>query len=222
MNTVFKQELIQRSITAFVLIFGGLYIFFALPPWCFSLVIFLIALYTAAVEMPHLLPYKGLKFWLLVSVYPLLPFFLIILLNQNIHYRMLVFLAFVVASSNDIGAYFTGKLLGKNKMLPSISPKKTWEGFAGGFLLTALALWYIAHFHNKPTSLAWFFVFALAFAIIGTAGDFFESWLKRRANIKDSGSLLPGHGGTLDRFDSVLFIILFIYFCKGPLLHLFF
>lgn len=217
-----KRELFQRSCTACALMCAGLYIFFVLPPWCFSLVMLVATVYVLMIEVPPLIPYKGLTFWVLASIYPLLSFLLIIVLNQNASTRMLVFLAFVIASSNDVGAYFSGKCFGKNKILPSISPKKTWEGFIGGFLLTTFVLWYIAQYHSKIVPFGLLCAFGIAFAAIGTLGDFFESWLKRKANIKDSGSLLPGHGGLLDRFDSVLFIIVLVYLYKAPLLHFIF
>ena len=219
---ILAQELVQRSVTAIFLIFVGLYIFFVLPAWCFSLLMFLTASYTVAIEMPHVIPYKGLNYWLLIAFYPLLPFLLIIVLNQDVHYRMLVFLAFITACSNDMGAYFAGKLCGRHKIFPAISPKKTWEGFVGGFLLTSLALYLITYYNNKDISYHWLLIFGLLVALVGTAGDFFESWLKRKAHIKDSGNLLPGHGGILDRFDSILFIIVCIYCCKDLLRGLFF
>lgn len=102
----------------------------------------------------------------------------------------------------DIGAYFTGRRFGKNKLAPSISPGKTWEGVAGGMLgasLYVLIVWYFTSIAMLPAMLlaAWWWV---GLAVIG---DLFESLIKRQAGVKDSGALLPGHGGLLDRIDAL-------------------
>lgn len=102
----------------------------------------------------------------------------------------------------DIGAYFSGRRFGKNKLAPSISPGKTWEGVAGGLLgvsVYVLIVWYLTSFAMLPAILlaAWWWV---GLAVIG---DLFESAIKRQAGVKDSGSLLPGHGGLLDRIDAL-------------------
>jgi phosphatidate cytidylyltransferase len=112
----------------------------------------------------------------------------------------------------DSLAYLTGVLFGKHKILPSVSPKKTWEGFAGGLIFTIIAAWLVA-LNNSVYSTSQWITISLIIVIAGTSGDFFESFLKRKAGVKDSGKCLPGHGGILDRFDSYLFIIpvVFIY-----------
>jgi phosphatidate cytidylyltransferase len=102
----------------------------------------------------------------------------------------------------DIGAYFTGRRFGKNKLAPEISPGKTWEGVAGALLgvsIYVLAVWYTTSFALLPAMLlaAWWWV---GLAVIG---DLFESAIKRQAGVKDSGALLPGHGGLLDRIDAL-------------------
>jgi phosphatidate cytidylyltransferase len=104
----------------------------------------------------------------------------------------------------DIGAFVFGSLLGKTKIAPAISPAKTLEGFISGILINTLAGYVIFRISGEYTIAAWI---ALSFVIsIGaTAGDLLESKLKREAGIKDSGNLIPGHGGVLDRFDSMLF-----------------
>lgn len=102
----------------------------------------------------------------------------------------------------DVGAYATGSLWGRKKIVPRISPGKTWEGTFGGFGAAALAVLGIAALFGlgRPEAA----VAALTIGPIAFAGDLLESWLKRRAGVKDSGALFPGHGGMLDRIDSLL------------------
>lgn len=104
----------------------------------------------------------------------------------------------------DIGAYFTGRALGGPKIAPSISPSKTWAGLLGG-ILGALAV-LILSAKLSDASPAWWQVLGLAVlaAVVAQAGDFFESWMKRRAGVKDSGKLIPGHGGLFDRVDGLI------------------
>jgi phosphatidate cytidylyltransferase len=115
---------------------------------------------------------------------------------------------------NDTMAYITGSLIGRTP-LSKISPKKTWEGTIGGIILcTGLVGWLIGLYLLPDNTVIryyhWFIIAAIA-AITGTVGDLFESWLKRRAGVKDSGSFMPGHGGFLDRFDSLLFATPFVW-----------
>ena len=105
----------------------------------------------------------------------------------------------------DIGAYFCGKRLGKRKLAPTISPGKTWEGVLGG--LVSNLLWILIVYQISGgwgIGLVPFIVVGLATSLISVVGDLFESILKREAGVKDSGKLLPGHGGMLDRIDSVI------------------
>lgn len=116
----------------------------------------------------------------------------------------LVLLVFLLVWAADIGAYFAGTLLGRRRLAPAISPGKTWEGLIGGLLLTlfvgASAGYLLA---GMRPGVAWVALLA-GVAIISVIGDLVESLLKRQADVKDSGKLLPGHGGLLDRLDSVL------------------
>jgi phosphatidate cytidylyltransferase len=106
---------------------------------------------------------------------------------------------------NDIFAYVTGSLLGKRALTPHISPGKTWEGLVGGILFTQLAGWLIFRITGTLSTFTWM-MSAGIISLLGLAGDLFESRLKRRFRVKDSGHLLPGHGGILDRFDSLFFV----------------
>jgi len=108
---------------------------------------------------------------------------------------------FIVTWSTDIGAYFVGRAIGKRKLAPSISPGKTVEGLVGGVIAATLLGGAWAFVLELPPAL---FVLAPIFALFAQAGDLFESWMKRRAGLKDSGSWLPGHGGLLDRLDGLV------------------
>ena len=111
---------------------------------------------------------------------------------------------------NDTMAYIVGSIIGKTPLSP-ISPKKTWEGTIGGIILTVVAIALLAHFTARISPLHAGIMAALA-AVSGTFGDLFESKLKRMAGVKDSGQIMPGHGGFLDRFDSLLFATVFVWF----------
>jgi len=106
---------------------------------------------------------------------------------------------------NDTFAYVSGSLLGKHPMTPKLSPGKTWEGFVGGILFTMLSGWIFFHFTGLQSAATWISAGVVA-GLFGLAGDLFESGLKRKYKVKDTGNLLPGHGGILDRFDSLLFV----------------
>jgi phosphatidate cytidylyltransferase len=118
---------------------------------------------------------------------------------------LLVFFLFLVTWANDIAAYYSGRRWGRHPMAPIVSPKKTWEGAAGG-LLGSLAGAFACHAWFIPSlSTADALWLGLLLGIAGPLGDLCESMLKRSAGVKDSGSLIPGHGGILDRIDSLIF-----------------
>ncbi len=106
---------------------------------------------------------------------------------------------------NDTFAYLTGSLLGRHKMTPVLSPGKTWEGFAGGVIFTLLGGWITWRITGTLGAGTWLAI-SLIIGSLGLAGDLFESGLKRTVKVKNTGNLLPGHGGILDRFDSLLFV----------------
>ena len=108
---------------------------------------------------------------------------------------------FALMWTNDSGAYIAGRSFGKHKLAPQISPGKTWEGWAGGLLFTVALGWYLQGSLGLECGL----MLAAVVSLLGPLGDLAESFLKRKAGIKDSGHVLPGHGGVLDRFDSHLF-----------------
>lgn len=119
--------------------------------------------------------------------------------------RMLTFLLFLVIWAGDICAYFLGRAIGRTLLFPRVSPKKTVEGAAAGLLGSLLAGWGFARFFWKTADLKTVILLAGLVAVAGQVGDLVESALKRAAAVKDSGAILPGHGGMLDRIDSLLF-----------------
>jgi len=119
---------------------------------------------------------------------------------------------FLVLMGSDTGAYYVGRAIGKHKLAPAISPGKTWEGVGGG-IVAALVLATVSHFwFFKELPLKWALPLAAVMAILGILGDLTESALKRGAGAKDAAKLLPGHGGALDRLDSLLFNAPLIYY----------
>ena len=112
--------------------------------------------------------------------------------------------------TNDTFAYLVGKNIGKNKLFPSVSPKKTIEGFAGGLVFTVIVGALLANYYIMASTLYIWIVIAAIVSIFSTLGDLIESKLKRVAGIKDTGNIMPGHGGILDRLDSIIFVIPFI------------
>lgn len=117
---------------------------------------------------------------------------------------------FILIWTNDTFAYIVGKSLGKNKLYEKISPKKTIEGFLGGLVFSILASLIVSKFFIQGSLFIWLII-AIIISFIGTIGDLIESKFKRIAGVKDSGTIMPGHGGILDRLDSIIFVIPFVY-----------
>lgn len=205
----------MRSVTAFFLV--GLCIALCAVPVLYSSVFMaVLMLLILTTEWPRIARSQK-KIWLLTPLYPVLPCIILIALNQNTHYRSLLALAVVLASVHDTGSYIAGNLFGRHHIAPSISPLKTWEGFFGGVISTMLVFMMILYVRGYSMPWHMFLFFSCGFSVMAFYGDLFESWLKRKAGIKDSGTLLPGHGGILDRVDSTLFVATYIYFFKDYL-----
>ncbi|MFB9079960.1 phosphatidate cytidylyltransferase [Flavobacterium procerum] len=154
--------------------------------------------------------------------YITLPFVFIVKISfgTNDYNPKIILGLFILIWTNDTFAYLVGKSIGKHKLFERVSPKKTIEGFLGGAVFAALAGYLISNFYIQPTAefsgrsiLIWTGI-AVIVSIFGTIGDLIESKFKRIAGIKDSGSIMPGHGGILDRLDSVIFVapIIFLFY----------
>lgn len=123
---------------------------------------------------------------------------------------LLVYSLFLIWMS-DIGAYVSGKLMGKHKLIPQVSPGKSWEGVMGGVILSMLIAWVGCSYFNPVAKVYWF-ILAFFTVIIAIFGDLFISILKRRCHLKDTGTIIPGHGGILDRLDSLIAALPLFYF----------
>jgi phosphatidate cytidylyltransferase len=150
--------------------------------------------------------------------YVILPFLLIMrlpFLIPDIYSPYIIIGSLILIWTNDTFAYIVGKTMGKHKLFERISPKKTIEGFLGGMFFTIIGAYILSCFDNflNPvfhSSLIWIGA-AIILVIFGTLGDLVESQLKRKAGVKDSGNIMPGHGGILDRLDSIIFAIPFLF-----------
>ena len=175
--------------------------------------------------LKRLNPMNNWAFSLMSQLYVALPFALLSVLafhrntvisdSSPISFNAILPLSvFIFNWSNDTGAYCTGMLFGRHRLFERISPKKSWEGSIGGGIISILVSLVMAHFFPFLSVLQWI-GFALVVVVFGTWGDLVESLLKRQLGIKDSGNILPGHGGMLDRFDSTLLavpaVVLYLY-----------
>lgn len=179
---------------------------------------FVVALLYAAVIMIRMIytlysreehPVNSLAYTFLAIVYIALPLVLAATMSEH-SMRYLLLLVFVMIWINDTGAFLTGTAFGRHRLYERLSPKKSWEGFFGGLVFSA-ATGFVA-----PLVLPQYFallnplvgaLLGVAVSVLATWGDLFESLLKRTAGVKDSGRIMPGHGGILDRIDSFLFVI---------------
>ena len=156
-------------------------------------------------------PFRNIAYLVLGVVYLGLPFALLVKIatHTGSYSPNLVLGMLLLTWANDTGAYFVGSKLGKRPLFPRISPKKTWEGSMGGVVIGLLAGWILSQIFPQYTITDWL-ILALIVVLFGSLGDLVESMLKRSLKIKDSGTLLPGHGGFLDRFDAFIFVIPFV------------
>ena len=187
------------------------YVFFAIA---FLYIIFLQELFKKSKR-----PFNNIAHTLLGIFYVAVPFSLLSYLaafqSQSINhleYQPHILLGFIFCVwLSDTGAYVTGSQFGKTKLFPSVSPNKTWEGTIGGAVVCiGFAIGF--HYFTDTLEVIDWIVIATLVVIFGNFGDLIESYLKRSVEVKDSGSILPGHGGVLDRFDAVIFAAPFVFF----------
>ena len=175
---------------------------------------FLVYCYVKELYGNHANPIANLGVIMLSQIYVVLPLALINVLahtqfgcySDRAEFYAIPLSIYIFIWINDTGAYLSGITLGKHKLFPRISPKKSWEGSIGGALLTIASAFAVAHFFTFMNIWQWIGM-ALVVVVFGTFGDLTESMMKRHLGIKDSGHILPGHGGILDRLDSMLLSI---------------
>lgn len=153
-------------------------------------------------------PFQNIAYTITGIIYIVMPFALWVSFlkgystDNGVYNPHLLLGFFFLLWTNDTGAYLVGMSIGKHKLWERISPKKTWEGFFGGLVLSIIIGYVISMFYTELHPILWM-VMAATVSCAGTMGDLVESAFKRSINAKDSGSILPGHGGILDRFDGV-------------------
>ncbi len=181
-----------------------------IPPASYFIVIFLILfLFIFEIYQDREEHFISIAFTVFGIVYVVIPmstlnFIAFASINKGVYTYEYLLALFIILWLNDTGAYLIGSKFGKTKLFERISPNKTWEGTIGG-VIVAFAAAFVISLYFKGLSLHEWMIFAAVTVVFGIYGDLTESWLKRRAGIKDSGTIMPGHGGLLDRFDSTLF-----------------
>lgn len=173
----------------------------------FIFMIFILELYRQKEE-----PLRNIAITILGIIYVALPFTLLnyILTCKGNYAAQILIGFFFILWSNDTGAYLTGSIMGKHKLFARISPGKTWEGSIGGAIISYAVVFVISKWFTILSLRDWLVIGTLLI-LVGTMGDLVESLFKRSKNVKDSGTLLPGHGGILDRFDSLLMATPFVF-----------
>ena len=216
------------TVNRFITTVAGVYFFYAMTYFCSDIyagvaksVVFIpylvtiIYLLIAELYLRQKDPIQNWAYTMLSQMYIALPFSLLNVLAFNatsqgmVAFNTLLPLSiFVFLWINDSGAYCVGSLLGRHKLFPRISPGKSWEGSIGGAVFELAAAWAISEFLDQQmlNTIEWLGL-GLTVVVFGTWGDLVESLFKRTLGIKDSGNILPGHGGMLDRFDSSLLAI---------------
>jgi len=180
--------------------------------WPFLIVIVITAIFAQELFKKTPAPFTNLAYTFLGLILTIIPFTFFHALaylqgDFNFHFP----LAFLLMLwSNDTGAYLSGMAFGKHKLFERHSPKKTWEGFIGGVAISAGAAFIISRFFVELECQQWV-IMAILIGTIGTMGDLVESMFKRSINVKDSGGILPGHGGLLDRFDGLFLAAPIVY-----------
>ena len=216
------------TVNRFISTVAAVYFFYAMTYFCSDIyagvaksVVFIpylvtiIYLLVAELYLKQKDPIQNWAYTMLAQMYIALPFSLLNVLafnatNQGVvaFNTLLPLSVFVFLWVNDSGAYCCGSLLGRHKLFPRISPGKSWEGSIGGAVFVLVAAWAISSFlDGQMLTLPEWLGLGLTVVVFGTWGDLVESLFKRTLGIKDSGNILPGHGGMLDRFDSSLLAI---------------
>lgn len=196
-----KTRIISGAALA-LLALGGLW----LGGWIFTLLITVAALLMIR-EWDGLTVGDRLHWKCIGLLYVAIPCASLIWLRAQANGAQLILFVMFCVWATDIGAYFAGRRIGGPKLAPAISPNKTWAGLAGGVVAAAIAGGVSSAFSPYPPSLIAAMDMGAVLALVAQLGDLYESWLKRRVGVKDSGTLIPGHGGLLDRVDGMILTV---------------
>ncbi|MFM7565977.1 MAG: phosphatidate cytidylyltransferase [Flavobacteriales bacterium] len=194
------------------------YVFLCLKPFGYFqethwVMLFPFVLLTGVIELwrNSKTPLENFALYMLGLIYITVPMFLLVTLSQETFGDMPLSIGmFALIWTNDTFAYLSGMVFGKRPLFERISPKKTWEGTIGGVVATAGVAWILGHWQQADRSDFWL-ISGILISVSSIIGDLLESLFKRSAGVKDSGNILPGHGGVLDRFDAVLLSAPFFY-----------
>ena len=228
-----NEHVADTTVNRFITTAAGVYLFLAFAGYCTGIVppsafipylLTLIYLFISELYLKQKNPIQDWAYTMLSQLYIALPFSMINVLSfqadplsgQIAYHWLLPMSVFIFLWANDTGAYCAGSLFGRHKLFPRVSPGKTWEGSIGGAVIVLIIAAVISYFAGSDASLStlnaqlstlkWLGL-GLVVVFFGTRGDLVESLFKRTLGIKDSGNILPGHGGMLDRFDSSLMAI---------------
>lgn len=228
-----NEHVADTTVNRFITTAAGVYLFLAFAGYCTGIVppsafipylLTLIYLFISELYLKQKNPIQDWAYTMLSQLYIALPFSMINVLSfqadplsgQIAYHWLLPMSVFIFLWANDTGAYCAGSLFGRHKLFPRVSPGKTWEGSIGGAVIVLIIATVISYFAGSDASLStlnaqlstlkWLGL-GLVVVFFGTWGDLVESLFKRTLGIKDSGNILPGHGGMLDRFDSSLMAI---------------
>ena len=228
-----NEHVADTTVNRFITTAAGVYLFLAFAGYCTGIVppsafipylLTLIYLFISELYLKQKNPIQDWAYTMLSQLYVALPFSMINVLSfqadpltgQITYHWLLPMSVFIFLWANDTGAYCAGSLFGRHKLFPRVSPGKTWEGSIGGAVIVLIIAAVISYFAGSDASLStlnaqlstlkWLGL-GLVVVFFGTWGDLVESLFKRTLGIKDSGNILPGHGGMLDRFDSSLMAI---------------
>lgn len=228
-----NEHVADTTVNRFITTAAGVYLFLAFAGYCTGIVppsafipylLTLIYLFISELYLKQKNPIQDWAYTMLSQLYVALPFSMINVLSfqadplsgQIAYHWLLPMSVFIFLWANDTGAYCAGSLFGRHKLFPRVSPGKTWEGSIGGGIIVLIIAAVISYFAGSDASLStlnaqlstlkWLGL-GLVVVFFGTWGDLVESLFKRTLGIKDSGNILPGHGGMLDRFDSSLMAI---------------
>lgn len=219
---LFKMMVVRETkLAGFIMFYSAFLVLFADPVYLvpmisiFTLLVFLYLVGTFSGDpVNNSGRFQVLLQGIFIFFYVTVPLYHIVLIrNVDNGFYYLLFMFFIIWSTDSF-AYFTGRMFGKNKLAPLISPKKTIEGAVGGSLCAVVISLAVSHYYGLFTdiSVVLLGISVLFLTVVSQTGDLFESSIKRIYNSKDSGNLLPGHGGILDRFDSTIFVAPVFYY----------